>query len=97
MTEPRDNQVLTVPATNSRLLLLKAAIRIFALRDEQQPAPTAPPIAAILLVTPTGEPSPTPLPPTSTLPVPAPALAQPTDGTTAEAQPPPPGASRKPS
>ncbi len=70
---------------------LWAAIRIFALRDEQQPAPTAPPIAAILLVTPTGEPSPTPLPPTSTLPVPAPALAQPTDGTTPEAQPPPPG------
>ena len=70
---------------------LWAAIRIFAIRDEQQPAPTAPSIAAVLLVTPTGEPSPSPLPPTSTIPVPPTAMAQPAEGTTPEAQPPPPG------
>jgi hypothetical protein len=70
---------------------LWAAIRIFAIRDEQQPAPTAPSIAAILLATPTVEPSPSPLPPTPTIPVLPTALLQPTEGTIPEAQPPPPG------
>lgn len=72
-------------------LVLWAAIRIFAMRDEQQPVPTAPSIAAVLLVTPTEEPSPSPLPPTPTIPVPPTALLQPTEGATPEAQPPPPG------
>jgi hypothetical protein len=71
---------------------LWAAIRIFALRDEQQPAPTAPSIAAILLVTPTEAPSSSPLPLTPTVPVPALVQAQPTQGTTLEASPPPLGA-----
>jgi cytoskeleton protein RodZ len=70
---------------------LWAAIRIFAMRDEQQPVPTAPSIAAVLLATSTGEPSPSPLPPTSTIPAPPTALVQPIEGTTPEAQPPPPG------
>jgi len=66
---------------------LWAAIRIFAMRSDQQPAPTAPSIAAILLSTPTETALPTPIPPTPTLPIPAFALA--TAGTTQEALPPP--------
>lgn len=69
---------------------LWAAIRIFALRDQQQPLPTAPSIAAVLLATPSEAPLASPLPPTPTVPVPA--LAQPTEGSTAEASPPPLGA-----
>jgi len=65
---------------------LWAAVRITALRAEQQPAPTAPPIAAILLATPTASPPPSPMPPTPTVP---PALAQPTEGAAQPAQPPP--------
>lgn len=67
---------------------LWAAIRINALREEQQPAPTAPPIAAVLLATPVESPSPSPVPPTATIPAPVAALAQPTEGTAQEALPP---------
>lgn len=71
---------------------LWAAIRIFALRDQQQPAPTAPSIAAVLLATPSEVPLSSSLAPTPTIPAQAPAPVQPTEGTTLEASPPPLGA-----
>jgi len=64
---------------------LWAAIRVFALRSEEQPAPTAPSIAAVLLATPTATPPASPAPSTPTIPVPTPAPAQPTQ----ESLPPP--------
>lgn len=50
------------------------AIRIFAMRSEQTPAPTAPSIAEVLLAEPSPTASPSPLPPTPTVP-PLPAAA----------------------
>ena len=66
-----------------------AAIRVFALRSEEQPAPTAPSIAAVLLATSTATQPVSPAPVTPTIPVPAPAEAQPTEGATQAALPPP--------
>lgn len=44
------------------------AIRIFAMRSEQTPSPTAPSIAEVLLAAPSPTPTPSPLPPTPTVP-----------------------------
>lgn len=50
------------------------AIRIFAIRSEQTPSPTAPSIAEVLLAAPSPTATPSPLPPTPTVP-PLPAAA----------------------
>jgi cytoskeletal protein RodZ len=60
---------------------LWAAIRIYTLQGEQQPAPTPPPIAAVLLVTPSETPSPTVVPPTATIGPPVIPTQQATEGT----------------
>jgi len=65
-----------------------AAVRVYALRGEQQPAPTAPPIAAVLLATPSPSPSPSPPPATPTLPLPVDVLQSPTAEVTQGAVPP---------
>jgi cytoskeletal protein RodZ len=69
--------------------VLWAAIRVFALRSQEQPAPTAPSIAAVLLATSTATQPASPVPVTPTIPLPAPAEAQPTEGATQAALPPP--------
>ena len=65
-----------------------AAARVYALRGEQQPAPTAPPIAAVLLATPSPSPSASPLPVTPTLPLPVQILQSPTPEVTQGVVPP---------
>lgn len=64
-----------------------AAIRIFALQSNQQPAPTAPPIAAVLLVTASETFTPTPATATPTAPALAPVQIQPTAGVTQQGSP----------
>jgi len=68
---------------------LWAAIRIYTLQGEQQPAPTPPPIAAVLLATPSETPSPTAVPPSATIGPPVIPSLQPTEGTAQPDLPPP--------
>lgn len=56
------------------------AVRIFAMRSERAPSPTAPSIAEVLLAAPSATASPTSLPPTPTVP-PLPAASNPTEET----------------
>jgi cytoskeletal protein RodZ len=65
-----------------------ASVRIFTLRSQEQPEPTAPPIAAVLLATPSVAPSATPLPPTPTRPAPLPVQVETTPGGSVEVPPP---------
>jgi hypothetical protein len=57
--------------------MIWGAIRIFDLRDNRQPPPTAPSIAEVLLTPDTETPSPTPLPATPTAPGATPLIEQP--------------------
>ncbi len=59
---------------------LWAAIRVSTLRSQQQPAPTAPSIAEVLLAASSPSPSPSPVPPTATVPLAVLAPLQPTEG-----------------
>jgi cytoskeleton protein RodZ len=66
------------------------AIRIFAMRSDQEPTPTAPSIAEVLLAPPTTTSTPTTVPPTPTLPAVAP-TGEDAQGETSEQTLPPPG------
>ncbi len=61
-----------------------AALRIFTLRSGQEPLPTAPSIAEVLLATPSATGSPTPIPATPTIPVILPPTDQPDTASTEE-------------
>ena len=67
------------------IFMVWGSIRIFAMRSEDSPSPTAPSIVDVLLATPTQGITPTPPTSTPTLAVPAPVIAvQPTDTEAAE-------------
>jgi len=63
------------------------AIRIFALRAEQEPPPTAPPIAEVLLAPASATPSPSPPASTPTIPAAAPVSEQTSENPTEQAPP----------